>query len=86
MQPIRHCQFIEYGDSGSRVNTPLQQNSGKVLPGLGEGSIRREEADSRGVPFEDLSNTLAQDCANQYVRVEDHHFRWGPSGGYGVLL
>ena len=35
--------------------------------------------------FENLSNTLAQDCANQYVRVENHHFRCGPSDGYGVL-
>jgi hypothetical protein len=42
---------------------PLQQNSGKVFPGLGEGSIGRKEADSRGMGLENLSNTLAQDCA-----------------------
>ena len=64
---------------------PSSQNAGKMLPGLGEGSIRREESDSRGMRFEDLSNTLAQDCANQYVRVENHQFRSGPFDGYGVL-
>ena len=30
-------------------------------------------------------NTLYQDCADQYVRVENHHFRCGPSAGHGVL-
>jgi hypothetical protein len=81
----QNSQLSEHGESGFRFNTPLQQNSGKVLPCFGEGSIRREETDSRGMCFENLSNTLAQDCANQYVRVENHHFRRGPSGGYGVL-
>ncbi len=35
--------------------------------------------------FKNLSDTLAQNRANQYVRVENHHFRCEPSGGYGVL-
>ena len=81
----QNSQLSEHGESGFRFNTPLQQNSGKVLPSLGEGCIRREESDSRGMRFEDLSNTLAQDGANQYVRVENHHFKCGLSGGYGVL-
>jgi hypothetical protein len=63
----QNSQLSEHGESGFRFNTPLQQNSGKVLPCFGG----REESDSRGMCFENLSNTLAQDCANQYVRVEN---------------
>lgn len=74
-------QFSEHGES-SFGSIPLFS---RIPGGLGEGSIRREEADARGMRFENFSNTLAQNCANQYVRVENHHFRCGPFDDYGVL-
>lgn len=55
-----------------------------MLPSFGKGSIGSEEADTRKVSFENIPNTLAQNCANQYIRVENHHFKFGPFG-YGVL-
>jgi hypothetical protein len=70
------------------VATPAPKksaSSGKVLTSLGEGGIRRKKRLSLRMHFKNLSNTLAQDRANQYVRVENHHFRCGPFDGYGVL-
>jgi hypothetical protein len=71
-------QLIEHCHRRFRVDPSLEQDFRKMLPCLRDGRVWSEEFRLGKVSFQDSPNTLAENCANQYVRVENHHFRFEP--------
>jgi hypothetical protein len=78
-------QFAEHRQRRFRVDAPFQEDFREMFARFGNSRIWSEESRPRKVNLQNVANTPAENCANQYVRVKNDHFRPGSWEAGGAL-